>query len=860
MPSYYPGHSGNFLSSRQALSLGRSSSRRLWRQRALLLLVISSSAPVHAQSGLVPQSAIAVDFEGKYGQLEIGGKYVGAEFHHSFPLPARISFYSPVANSIDHSDDYWRRDESRPFSVVIAMDGKSDTVGREPFGYRWTPFGALFTQTKPSYEIEISYRFCEDLPVMVFELKLRNLSKEKKEFHVATALATSLRTCQSYIRKDNARLTYIDSHAIALTDFDEVDTDSTQIFVANAGERPRARSTIRSEAEGTAQPARPVPVVSFAYERALAPNQQLAIVQLIGSCRRQESTNVLERSLRDWQQSVAAYEKRIEAYATRPAAYVIPDTALAQTMRWAKAVLAANRHFLDGRIVPMPCPAEYNFFFTHDVLVTDLGAVFFDLQRVQNDLLFLHTLAQADSVLPHAYYWRDDGFKTEFCAPDNWNHLWFIILAGSYLKHSGDRQTLSTIYPMLQKSLALMLRHRGAGDLMYASRPDWWDIGKVYGARAYITTLMIRALRAFSFVALQLGEPQEKLGEYLHWALRMQEGLGLRLWKEDAGYLMNMLDATTWDNHFYAGSLLAAAFDLLDEEKKSQLLETAGRELLDDKIGIRNAMPADFHQLIEVYGFNGMEAGEPFLYMNGGVWSQGIAWYALGLLTAGKPDAAEEAIKKYLTLAGIRHSPNGQPALFEYRNANPVSPQYGQIDKPTFLWAAGWFLYALYHLNGVRENEWNISFDANLPRAFEHTAYELTLNGKRCQVSWHGAGKYFKQIAADDRVLNSAVVFSSPQRISLERGVPVHPYLAYASATVTSVHYDRVRHNLAVEIQGIRGQSTHLKVVSPSAPRKLLLDGEDRAGLLSMFHDSEVVVASCQFSLRQSNTTVEFGF
>lgn len=44
-------------------------------------------------------------FDKKYGQVEVGGPYVGAEFHESRPLPLRISFYYPVANSIDVSTD-----------------------------------------------------------------------------------------------------------------------------------------------------------------------------------------------------------------------------------------------------------------------------------------------------------------------------------------------------------------------------------------------------------------------------------------------------------------------------------------------------------------------------------------------------------------------------------------------------------------------------------------------------------------------------------------------------------------------------------------------------------------------------------
>ena len=53
----------------------------------------------------------------------MGGPFAGAEFHESRPLPSRISFYYPVANSIDLSTDYWKRGDSRPMAVGLQMDG-----------------------------------------------------------------------------------------------------------------------------------------------------------------------------------------------------------------------------------------------------------------------------------------------------------------------------------------------------------------------------------------------------------------------------------------------------------------------------------------------------------------------------------------------------------------------------------------------------------------------------------------------------------------------------------------------------------------------------------------------------------------
>ena len=123
------------------------------------------------------------------------------------------------------------------------------------------------------------------------------------------------------------------------------------------------------------------------------------------------------------------------------------DPYLNHAALWARAIMAANEHFLDDWILPMPCPAEYNFYFTHDVLVSDLTAVHFDPARVKRDLDFIVKHARADSVIPHAYYWKDSTFVTEWADSDNWNNYWMIITTASYLRHTADFSFVKIIYP-----------------------------------------------------------------------------------------------------------------------------------------------------------------------------------------------------------------------------------------------------------------------------------------------------------------------------------------------------------------------------------------------------------------------------
>ncbi len=504
--------------------------------------------------------------------------------------------------------------------------------------------------------------------------------------------------------------------------------------------------------------------------------------------------------------------------------FSVDDSALVETARWSKAIQQANRHPLEGHIVPMPCPAQYNFFFTHDLLLTDRGVVQFDPKTVRDDLRYILHFDTGDHVLTHARYWRDGKYVSEMAGSDNWNHLWFILLTGSYLRHSADTALVARLYPMVSKSLELMLENYKDG-IMQGSEPDWWDIGDVYGPKAYLTILTIRAIRTFGFLTAVLHRQEPRLSEYMALADQLQENMVTRLWDDKAGFLLSELDNGEVDHHLYMGSLLAAVFDQIDDEKKQVMLETARTKLLDPEIGLRTVVPTDFNELIERYRFIGLEAGLPGRYINGGVWPHGNAWYAMALLASNEPDSALAAIRKFYTLDGIANSPGGQPALYEYRRTDKDSPAYGELDKTTFLWAGGWYLSVLYKLGGVRENEWNIRFDANLPHGFEDASYDVTVAGRSAHVQWSGSGPYFKEISADGERQYSAVIVGPASDINLVRGRPDMPYLERVDAIVEGVSYDAKRRRLDIDLRGASDGTATVQVISPTQIRRVKASG-----------------------------------
>ena len=804
---------------------------------------------------------LTYSFDRHYGQIEVGGRFAGAEFHESRPIPSRISFYYPVANSIDVSTDYWKRGNSLPFAIGVREGDKAKRwIGREAWDYTLSPHKTTFHKIESGLEYFLSYEFCMNQPAMVVSLKIKNITGRKMPLEVYTHLLLSLRTCQTYARKDSAWTEYDSATKTIMAHFDDPQTKQTSVFVENAGLHPTSWSSSAAElaatdsgtsgwiGDSTSQlkkelilPARPGrPVAAFLYRNKLAPNDSLVIVQIVGSCSNGEVKKRLDILASAWQKEVKEYDQFVIQKAEKESYFATGDRWLDRSAIWARALIATNAHYIDGHIVPMPCPAEYNFFFTHDVLLTDLGAVNFDLQRVKRDLQYIVSLSK-ENVIPHAYYWRDDGFKTEYCAPDNWNHLWFILASASYYRHSLDTAELDLLYPLMSKSIELLLTQRKADGLMYAKHPDWWDIGNREGPRSYLTILTIRALRDFAYVSAALRKRDGKsLLALESTADGMQRTLNERLWNDSQGFLTNF-NGMDPDFHYYAGSLLAPIYGVLNHDRAERLLETAQKELVDRLIGVRIVAPADFHtdSVISYFKLLGNEAGAPYAYANGGVWPHTTAWYILALQSCGRVDEAVEYLKKTLTLDGIAESPMGQPAMYEYRFADTSSPEFGKIDKPSFLWAGGFYLNVLYRLFGVTENEWNLSVSIPRPSHFDSASFSFAVGlTKNIQIkgkgetlhSWSDGNANFSSLvfALDD-------IRSTQSRIGF--GAVQSPYLESINAILYSAKYSQTAASLECVVSSFSGHSVTAKIVGKRSAKKIVLDGMLVKNVLRSRHD-----------------------
>ncbi|HTY60139.1 MAG TPA: hypothetical protein VMF59_15060, partial [Bacteroidota bacterium] len=693
------------------------------------------------------QDPITRQFSGLYGQVEVGGPYAGAEFHDSRPLPSRISLYEPAANSIDMSRDYWKRGESAPFIVGVRTNGGAPLhVGLGPWPYTLSPHRVRFQKDTAGLGWTSSFEFFGTSQGLLWTLTCENKTGAPLDVEVYAQCRTVLRTCQTYAWLDSAWTEHDASRGAIAVHFDQPESRMATLVLQNLGDAPRAWTS--SADELGADPLNPAwftshagpagrtlshdhqgrPVAAFTYGKHLAPRGLITIRIGIFSAELDQWKSAASALRRDWEKDVAAYDGLVRSQ-LRHAPHT-GDASIDRSAQWACALLAVNAHSLGGRIVPMPCPAEYNFFFTHDVLLTDLAAVWFDVPRVKRDLETIAGWAE-HGIIPHARYWRDDAFKTELCTPDNWNHLWFIEAVTRYLHHTADTATVARLYPLVKTSLEQILTQCHADSLMYAFRPDWWDIGRREGPRSYITILTIRALRDYLYICSSMRRELSLLPSYELLADGMERALNARLWDRSAGYLMNANGADP-DRHFYMGSLLGAVYGVIPRERALTLLETARRVLVDERIGVRNVMPPDFHtdSVRAYFRFPTNEAGDPYFYANGGVWPHANAWYAQGLVASGRTDEALSFFRNVMTLDGISASPRGQPAFYEYRYADTSSERYGAVDKPSFLWAGGFYLGTLYALEGFRETEWNIGIGGQ-PGVFQDASAQAEFGGSK---------------------------------------------------------------------------------------------------------------------------------
>lgn len=845
----------------------------------MLLSLMFSAAPIITAQGNDKLEIISTK---EVGQIEVGGPYVGIEIHKSFPMINRISFYYPVANSIDISEDYWKRENFRIMSMGIKEGGSPKYIlENEVYKATQSPYAVEFEKEKSNSRINIKYEFCKNSPAMIATITVTNISNSVVDYEVYTRYEAVLRTSHTYNLIDKAVTSVKNNGEVVKINYDNIETGNAELFFVNAGEKPNYYTSssfagqyknldeywLNSEKEfqnieltgsNLSKPA-----AAFVYKKNLNPGESITAVQIIGSVKNEESDEVINYLKENYGKEIEDYKNSVINNSVNNKIIKTGNDDFDFTSDWALAVLQTNKHYIDSDIEPMPAQAEYNFYFTHDVLLTDLAAVNFDLERVKKDLKFIIKHADSNKVIPHAYYWKDKEFKTEFAGTENWNHFWFTIVCARYLRHSNDIEYSKTLYPYVQKSIETAMKNKGEDNLMYSFRPDWWDIGNNFGPRAYMTILAVKALHEFCYLSSSLGTDISEIKKYYETAENLNKNLTDKLWNDELKYLTNIFQDGGEDKHIYMGSMLASHFNLLDEKKNNDLMTTAEKYLLDDKLGVYTLYPMDLHKLGEYMGFAGNEAGEPYYYANGGIWPHGNSWYALGLISSGQNDKAYSFIKNIMTLKGVMNSPNGQPAMYEYRISDKSNPDvYGKIDKPQFMWAGGWYLYSLYNLFGVKENDWNISFAPYTPEELEKVEFNVTVKGKLIPVTISGNGVYVSPIKYNGEELPSLVIpddFNNPENINIEMGKLNYPVIAEINGKLIKPVYSKEKNELSFRTESFNGKKILCEIDSPFELKKINY-GEETLNWQAEKTENNVYRISFSFEQNSNNDIILIQF
>ncbi len=804
---------------------------------SLFIILLLGWQQVHFANGdqKSNKKKLSVHFNGN-AKIEIGSTYVGMEFHNSHPVPQRFSFYYPVANSIDLSTDYWMRDTTFAMTAGLKFgDSEIEWFDNQSLPFNLTPFSVDFYKKDQLKEIEISYSFTKNKPAVVVSYSITNKTNTQQDVELYSIHALSFRTSHTFKLSSNINPVIVEKEGIIVVDHDDYETQNASMFIANCEEQPLKMNVV-----GTAVSDKDyfknypnhkrfidIPSVYFVYKKKLKPAEKLFVVQSIGVCKQNESNYFAHFLKHNYKNEIDEFENNILSKVYERATFVMGDEQLDRTERWSRAILEVNKHYIDGSIEPMPCPAEYNFYFTHDVLLTNLAAVNYDLERVKSDLNFITKHANKENIIPHAYYWKDSSFVTEYADRDNWNNFWLIIVSAEYLKHSGDKNFAEKIYPFVAKALKQALATKGDDDLMWSYRPDWWDIGKRYGQRSYMTILAIKAIRSFLYFSSNLNKNEKYLNELEDLSERMKVNLNEKLWFDKYGYLMNYTDPEKLDEHYYSGSLIAAHYGLIDKTKMLKMIKTANEKIVDKKIGVYTAFPMDFDELQDYWHFVNNEAGDKYYYLNGGIWPHSNAWYSLALIAADQKEDAVKFIKNIMTIDGIMSGPNGQPSMYEVRNGNHNDPKvYGTIDKPQFMWAAGWYLYTLYYLYGLSNNEWNISFEPYLPVNQNKCSFKLSVNNKLINVEIIKGP--IQKVEIDGKEINSFVFpneVDNSKNIRFTIGKLNKPVLKTTNSIMKSCLYDEKLNKMNIELEAFSNHKNQTIIHSKNKPKNILLNG-----------------------------------
>lgn len=196
----------------------------------------------------------------------------------------------------------------------------------------------------------------------------------------------------------------------------------------------------------------------------------------------------------------------------------------------------------------------------------------------------------------------------------------FIVLAGHYLRHSGDEEFIRNNWDRIEKALAFCYSTDKNEDHLIDNAlvgHGWVERGHLFGGQStlYLSACWASALGEAAFMADAVGKPGEK--KYREEAKTVKRLINEKFWDEQEAFFYHSVNA---DGSFIEDKTVMPAIPLyfgqIDSAKRDPVLETLARENFSADWGMRITGKDNPH-------FN------PEGYHAGTVWPLYTGWTAL---------------------------------------------------------------------------------------------------------------------------------------------------------------------------------------------------------------------------------------
>ena len=184
------------------------------------------------------------------------------------------------------------------------------------------------------------------------------------------------------------------------------------------------------------------------------------------------------------------------------------------------------------------------------------------------------------------------------------------------------------------------------------------------------------------------------------------------------------------------------------------------------------------------------------------------------------------------------------------------------------MWAAGWYLYCLYHLYGIEENSWNISFNpfldnSNENKSTEECTYDLFAGGEDLSVLTKGKGDYLKSMKLNGKKFYSLVIpeqLPGIHKIELTLGKVESPYLKSTNSILQNFTYDEKSKVMVFDLKGFKDHNNITEIISPTVPQMILLNNKKLNKGWTAKKQDQTYLIKIKFPQQNNVDKVELGY